>query len=263
MSDLRLVTQQVRFTNKAFWRNPANAFFTFAFPLMFLVIFTSLFGGDERCPPGVVECPASSEIAVSTIYVPAIAVFSIITATYTNLAINVSFSRDQGVLKRIKGSPIPGWTYLSGRILHAILVTILLVAIVVAFGWLFYDAEVPGRTLPAFAVTIAVGALTFSALGLVLTSVIPNADASPAVVNASILPLLFLSGVFIPINDPSAWYVTVSKFFPVYHFAEATNAAYFAPTGSGFQPDNLLILGAWGLAGLILAFLFFSWEPRR
>jgi ABC-2 type transport system permease protein len=263
MSDLGLTLQQVRLTNKAFWRNPANAFFTFAFPLMFLVIFTSLFGGDARCPPGIVECPRVAEISVSTIYVPAIAVFSIITATYTNLAINVSFSRDQGVLKRIKGSPIPGWTYLSGRILHAILVTILLVAIVVAFGWMFYDAEVPGRTLPAFVVTIVVGALTFSALGLALTSAIPNADASPAVVNASILPLLFLSGVFIPINDPNAWYVTVSKFFPVYHFAEATNAAYFAPSGSGFQGDNLLILGAWGLAGVILAVLFFSWEPRR
>lgn len=263
MSDLGLTVQQVRLTNKAFWRNPANAFFTFAFPLMFLVIFTSLFGGDSRCPPGVAECPQSAELSVSTIYVPAIAVFSIITATYTNLAINVSLSRDQGVLKRIKGSPIPGWTYLSGRILHAILVTILLVTIVVAFGWAFYDAEVPGRTLPAFLVTIVVGALTFSALGLALTSVIPNADASPAVVNASILPLLFLSGVFIPISDPDAWYVTVSKLFPVYHFAEATNAAYFAPSGSGFQSANLLILGAWGLAGVILSVLFFSWEPRR
>lgn len=262
MSDLGLTFKQVGYINKAFWRNPANAFFTFAFPLMFLVIFTALFGGDSRCPPGLVECPQVAEVSVSTIYVPAIAVFSIITATYTNLAINVSFNRDQGVLKRIKGSPIPGWTYLSGRILHAIFVTILLVAIVVAFGWLFYDAEVPTRTLPAFLVTIVVGALAFSALGLALTAVIPNADASPAVVNASILPLLFLSGVFIPINDPNAWYVTVSKFFPVYHFAEAANAAYFS-SGSGFQAGNLLILGAWGLAGIILAVLFFSWEPRR
>jgi ABC-2 type transport system permease protein len=256
MSDVSLMLQQVRFTNKAFWRNPANAFFTFAFPLMFLVIFTALFGNDKVAVAG-------TEVNTSTFYVAAIAAFSIITATYTNLAINVSFTRDLGVLKRIKGSPIPGWVYLSGRILHAILVTILLVAIVAAFGALFYDADVPTRTLPAFLLTIAVGAASFSALGLALTAVIPNADASPAIVNASILPLLFLSGIFIPIQDPNAWYVTLAKFFPVYHFAQAMNSAYFAPSGSGLEGTDLLILGAWGLAGVILAVLFFSWEPRR
>ena len=256
MDGLRPLVRGVRFTNKAFWRNPANAFFTFAFPLMFLVIFTSLFG------TGTVPV-AGTKVNVSTFYVAAIAAFSIITATYTNLAINVSFTRDQGVLKRIRGSPIPGWAYLAGRIVHAILIAILLVAIVAAFGAAFYDAELPTRTLPAFLVTIAVGAASFSALGLALTSVIPNADASPAVVNASILPLLFLSGIFIPIQDPDAWYVTVAKVFPVYHFAQAMNAAYFAPSGSGFEAGDLLILGAWGVGGAILAFMYFSWEPRR
>lgn len=256
MSDVNHALRLVRYTNKAFWRNPANAFFTFAFPLMFLVIFTGLFGNDNITVAG-------REISVSTFYVSAIATFSIITATYTNLAINVSFSRDAGVLKRIRGSPLPGWAFMAGRIGHAILVTILLVAIVVTFGALFYDAEVPTRTLPAFLTTIAVGAATFSALGLALTGAIPNADASPAIVNATILPLLFLSGIFIPIQDPNAWYVTVAKVFPVYHFAEAMNSAYFSPTGSGFEGGDLLVMGAWGLAGVLLAARFFSWEPRR
>jgi ABC-2 type transport system permease protein len=256
VSDLGLTFQQVRLTNKAFWRNPANAFFTFAFPLMFLVIFTALFGNESVTVAG-------KEVSTSTFYVAAIATFSIITATYTNLAINMSFTRDQGVLKRIKGSPLPGWAYLTGRILHAILVTILLVAIVAAFGALFYDADIPGRTLPAFLVTVALGAMTFAALGLAITAVIPNADASPAIVNASILPLLFLSGIFIPIQDPNAWYVTVSKVFPIYHFNEAMLASYFAPKGSGFEGGHLLIVAVWGLAGIVVAFLFFSWEPRR
>jgi ABC-2 type transport system permease protein len=256
VSDLALSLQQVRYTNKAFWRNPAAAFFTFAFPLMFLVIFTALFGNDTVTVAG-------REISTSTFYVSAIATFSIITATYTNLAISISFTRDAGVLKRIRGSPLPSWAFMSGRILHAILVAMLLVAIVVTFGALFYEAEVPARTLPAFLTTIAIGAGTFSALGLALTSVIPNADASPAIVNASILPLLFLSGVFIPIQDPDAWYVAVAKAFPVYHFAEAMNSAYFSPTGSGFEAGNLLVMGGWGIAGLVLAVLFFSWVPRR
>ena len=158
MSDMAHALRMIRYTNKAFWRNPANAFFTFAFPLMFLVIFTGLFGNDNITVAG-------REISVSTFYVSAIAAFSIITATYTNLAINVSFTRDAGVLKRIRGSPLPGWAFMAGRIGHAILVTILLVAIVVTFGTLFYDAEVPTRTLPAFLTTIAVGAAAFSGPG--------------------------------------------------------------------------------------------------
>jgi ABC-2 type transport system permease protein len=256
VSGLSLALLQVRFTNKAFWRNPASAFFTFVFPLIFLVIFTALFGNDT------VQI-AGREISTSTFYVSAIATFSIITATYTNLAINMTFTRDAGVLKRIRGSPLPAWAFMSGRIVHATGVAILLVAIVTAFGAAFYDAEVPTRTLPAFLVTIAVGAASFSALGLALTPAIPNADASPPIVNASILPLLFLSGIFIPIQDPNAWYVAVAKVFPIYHFAEAMNAAYFSVSGSGFEGGHLLVMGAWGLAGVILAVLFFSWEPRR
>jgi ABC-2 type transport system permease protein len=256
MSDVTQSLRVVRYTNKAFWRNPANAFFTFAFPLMFLVIFTALFGNDTTTVAG-------REISVSTFYVASIATFSIITATYTNLAINIAFTRDMGILKRVRGSPMASWSYMVGRILHAILITLLLVIIVVAFGALFYDAEVPSDTLPAFLLTIAVGAASFSALGLALTSVIPNADAAPAIVNASILPLLFLSGIFIPIQDPNAWYVTVAKVFPVYHFAEAMNSAYFSASGSGLEGGHLLILAAWGLAGVILAARFFSWEPRR
>jgi ABC-2 type transport system permease protein len=256
MSDLGQAMRVVRYTNKAFWRNPANAFFTFAFPLMFLVIFTALFGNDTTSVAG-------REISTSTFYVGAIATFAIITATYTNLAINVTFTRDQGILKRIRGTPMAAWSFMVGRILHALVVTLLLVVIVVAFGALFYDAEVPSDTLPAFLATVAVGAATFSALGLAITAAIPNADASPAIVNASILPLLFLSGIFIPIQDPNAWYVTLAKVFPVYHFAQAMNAAYFSVSGSGFEGGHLLILGAWGVAGVILSVLFFSWEPRR
>jgi ABC-2 type transport system permease protein len=256
VSDLGLALRQVRYTNAAFWRNPASAFFTFAFPLMFLVIFTAIFGNETITLFG-------RELSTATFYVGAIATFSIITATYTNLAISVSFARDLGVLKRIRGTPLPSWAFMFGRIAHAILVAFLLVVIVVAFGALFYGAEIPTDTLPAFLVTIAVGAASFSALGLAITAVIPNADASPAVVNASILPLLFISDIFIPIQDPSAWYVTVAKLFPPYHFAKAMQAATFSPSGSGFRGEDLLIVGAWGAAGVVLAILFFSWEPRR
>jgi len=256
VSDLSLALRQVRYTNKAFWRNPASAFFTFAFPLMFLVIFTALFGNDTVGVFG-------ERISTSTFYVAAIAAFSIITATYTNLAMSVVFQRDAGILKRTRGTPLPGWAYLFGRIVHAIMVAALLVIIVAAFGAAFYHAKLPSRTLPAYVVTIAVGAASFSALGLALTGLIPNAEAAPAVVQAIILPLLFLSDIFIPIQDPNAWYVKLAKLFPVYHFSQAMKSAYFSPAGNGFRWGDLLVIGIWGVAGVLVAVRLFTWEPKR
>src|SRR5207248_3277178 len=138
VSTAGLTLRQVSYTNKAFWRNPASAFFTFAFPLMFLVIFTAIFSGTT---------PALGlHVSTATYYIPAIATFSIITATYTNLAMSVTFLREAGTLKRIRGTPMPAMNYLSARIVHAILVAILLVVIVTLFGVAFYHAHVTVRT---------------------------------------------------------------------------------------------------------------------
>lgn len=257
MSDVGLTLRQVKYTNRAFWRNPASAFFTFAFPLMFLVIFTAIFGGTTDTPFG--------EIKTSNYYIPAIGTFSIITATYTNLAISMTFLRDAGILKRIRGTPLPGSAYMAGRIIHAILVSILLVAIVIAFGVIFYSVTVPfGRLLP-FIVTLIIGAASFSALGLAVTTIVPNAEAAPAVVNATILPLLFLSGVFIALPPGNPWYVVVAKFFPVYHFSHAMLAAYFGATlhVPAWQWNDLLVIAAWGVFGALVAVRRFRWEARR
>src|SRR4029077_3356290 len=215
MTDIRLALRQVWYINKAFVRNPAALFFTLVFPLMFLVIFTVIFGnGHIRVGPG-------KTVLVSTFYVPFIAAFSVINACYTNIAISLSGSRDTGALKRIHGSPLPVWAYMAARILHAVIIAIVLVAICAAFGSVFYGATLPTNTLPSFLLTLVVGAAVFSALGLAATAVIPNADAAPAVVNATILPLLFISNIFIPLENPSGWIDVVGKIFPVRHFSDA------------------------------------------
>lgn len=257
MNPLALALRQVKYENSAFWRNPMAAFFTFVFPLMFLAIFNLLFGNDELDLPG-------GTAHTSTFYVPAIAALSVVSACYTNVAMNVSMSRDRGLLKRTRGTPLPGWSFLSGRIVHATLVAVLLVFIVTAAGALFYDVDVPTNTFPAFLVTLVVGAATFCALGLAMTVIIPNADASPAIVNASILPLLFISDVFIPLHDAPGWLTTFADVFPVRHFSLALLTS-FNPfeTGSGFELVHLLVMVGWMVGGLLLAVRFFSWEPRR
>ncbi|HEY7666844.1 MAG TPA: ABC transporter permease [Actinomycetota bacterium] len=268
MSASGLTLRQVRFTNKAFWRNPASAFFTFAFPLMFLVIFTALLGNGEVPIRGM-------DLKQSTYYVVAMATFGVISACYTNIAISVCFNRDAGILKRIRGTPLPGRSYLSARVIHSMIVGALLVIITLAFGWAFYDGTWPtGLALIQFVTTFLVGSLSFAALALALTAAIPNADAAPPIVNASILPLLFISGIFIPITDETPdWLRIIGDLFPVKHFAEAMRDAYLSDvtlTRGGvtihpfdFQWSDVLVIAAWGILGLILAARFFSWEPRR
>ena len=254
MNDAALTVAQVRYANKVFWRNPASAFFIFAFPLMFLVIFTALLGH------GTVHVSATRVVNTSTYYVAAMASFGVISACYTNIAISVSFQRDQGILKRINGTPLPKSVYLGARMLHALSVGLLLVVITAAFGRLLYSASVPsGVTLLRFLVMLLVGSASFCALGFAITPVIPNADASPAIVNATILPLLFLSGVFIPLGSNSpAWILWIARIFPVWHFARGMQAGFL---GTAFNWTDVLVVAAWGLGGLLLSVRFFSWEP--
>ncbi len=254
MNDAALTVSQVRYANKTFWRNPASAFFIFAFPLMFLVIFTALLGH------GTVHVSATRVVNTSTYYVAAMASFGLISACYTNIAISVSFQRDQGILKRINGTPLPKSVYLGARMLHALVVGVLLVVITAAFGRLLYSASIPtGVTLLRFLVMLLVGSATFCALGFAITPVIPNADAAPAIVNATILPLLFLSGVFIPLGSNSpAWILWIARIFPVWHFARGMQAGFL---GTGFNWTDVLVVAAWGLGGLLLSVRFFSWEP--
>ena len=254
MSAVRLTASQVRYVNKAFWRNPASAFFTFAFPLMFLVIFTALLGH------GTVHL-GSHLVHLSTYYVAAMAAFAVISACYNNLAITVTFQREAGILKRTNGTPLPAAAFLGARVLHALAVSVLLVVLTVAFGRLVYSADVPtGVTLLRFLVMLVVGSTSFSALAFAISAVIPNADASAAIVNASIMPLLFLSGIFIPFgNSAPTWIVWVARIFPVRHFATGMQSGFL---GTAFSWTDVLIVAAWGLCGLLLAIRYFSWEPH-
>jgi len=252
---LRLTAVQFRYVNKAFWRNPASAFFTFAFPLMFLVIFTALLGHST------VQIGAR-KVDTSTYYVASMACFAAITASFNNIAISVAFQREDGILKRANGTPLPAASFLGGRILHAASVAIVLVVITAAFGHAVYHASLPtGLTLLRFAIIVLVGSAAFCALGLAATALIPNSDAAAAVVNAIILPLQFLSGIFIAFgNNTPSWILWVAKVFPIRHFALGMESGFL---GTPFNWTDVLIVAAWGVAGLLLAIRFFSWEPRQ
>lgn len=254
MKFARMTGFQLRYVNRAYWRNPAAAFFTFAFPLFFLVIFTTLLGDGRIGLFG-------RELHESTYYVAQMAAFGVITACYVYVGVALAIQRDIGLLKRARGTPMPSLVFFTARVVHALGIAVLLVALTATFGHVAYDAEIPvGWPLVHFLVMLAVGAMSFCALGFAVTTIIPNAESATPVVNATILPLLFLSGVFIPLgDDAAAWVKWVGRIFPVRHFASGILAGFI---GAPFHWRDVLIVAAWGVGGLVVAVRFFSWEPR-
>jgi ABC-2 type transport system permease protein len=255
MSGARLALHQFRYDQKVFWRNPASVFFTVMLPLIFLFIFATIFGNDEIEERGV---------KTTTYYVPAIVSLAVISATLQSLAINLAQDRERGLLKRVRGTPLPTPTFVSGRVGNSLVVSLLMVVLVAVIGKLVYDVSLPDQTIPAVLLTLAVGAFSFCCLGFALTAAIPSEDAAPAISNATVLPLYFISGIFIPDSEIPQGVLNVADLFPIRHFFEAFFAAWDPnTTGSGIELGDLAVVLAWGVAGLLVALRYFRWEPRR
>ena len=253
-SKLSLLGTQIGYQNKIFFRTPIAAFFTIFFPLMIFVVFSLVFGNT------FIE-----ELGVTTAqyFAPAMAVFAAVSASYTNIATTTAYQRDMGILKRVRGTPLPASVYMGGKIVSAVLIAVLSVVIMMGIGVLFYGVEVYARTLPAAITTFFIGVGTFSALGLLVAALVPTGESATAVTNATLLPLAFISGVFLPPSDESpAWLETVANIFPLKHFVEPFSTA-FNPTytGSGWNWASLAYLLVWGVGATVLAIRLFKWEP--
>ena len=255
-SVLRLTAAQVRYQNRVFWRTPISAVFTLAFPLMFLVLFNLLFEGTIRVA-------GRAPLTIVQFYAPSLAVFAAASATYTNLAVGTAIARDDGILKRFRGTPLPAWSYLAGRVGSAMWIAALAVTVMLGIGVAAYGLEVRVATLAAAVVTFAVGVACFASLGVAAAGIAKSGDAAPALANFTILPLAFISDVFLPIEDPPQWLATVADVFPLKHFARAFQDAFSpATTGVGFRWGSLAVMAVWTVIGLVVAARTFGWEPR-
>jgi ABC-2 type transport system permease protein len=255
VSGVALAVHQFRYDQKTFWRNPASVFFTVMFPVIFLFIFELLFGNDVIRSLGV---------KTSTYYVPAIITLAVFSATFQNLAMSLTIDREVGILKRTRGTPLPGWVFIAGRIGNSVVVAVIMLALVAAIGRVVYSVEIPWERLPAVVVTLAVGAGSFCCLGIALTAAIPSQAAAAPMANAVSLPLYFLSGVFVPESEIPDGVLQFADLFPVRHFFEAFFTAWSPFTqGAGFEWGDLAVVAAWGIAGLVIAMRSFRWEPRR
>ena len=248
-----LLLHQMRYESRIFWRTPISAFFTVIFPLMIFVVFALVFGNEEI-----------EELGINTaqFYAPALAVFSAVSATYTNIAISTTYQRDQGILKRARGTPLPSWIFLGGKIAAAIAVAIIGTVVMLAVGAVFFGVQLYADSIIPLVLTFFVGVAAFGALGLLLAAIAPNGNAATAIAQATLIPLAFISGVFIvPGENTPDWLNALANFFPLKHFAEPFTAA-FSPIGDhGVHWADLGYMAVWGVVALALAIRWFKWEP--
>ena len=254
MSWLARLRHQASFDLLIFRRNPAGTFFTIVLPLIFLVIFTSMFG-NERLDNGV---------RLATLYVPGILSLAVISATTVNLAISMTSRRERGMLKRLRGTPIPSWVFIASQALAGLAISALMTVVIIVIGRIAYEVTFFFDSLPSLIITLIVGAASFSALGLALTTVTPSEEAAPAVTNAIMLPLYFISDVFIPSEQVPDSISTIASIFPVQHMSKALQES-FDPfiDGTPWPWEHWLVIAAWGLVGVVITATSFRWTPRR
>ncbi|MBM2616358.1 ABC transporter permease [Actinoplanes sp. LDG1-06] len=237
----------------AFLRNPLAAFFTLAFPLAFLVIVSTIIG-DQTTGDGV---------AVTQFLVAPFAVFGVAQASFTLVATDTAVLRERGVLLRLRATPVSPRTVLAARIGASAVVAGLGVVVLTAVGVAAYDVDLVGNKVPAALVTLLFGIACGTALGLALAASIRTVTATQALAQGLLIPLAFISDVFIVGADlprPLAW---LGSALPLKHLAQAMEATFEPGPGAGFSPGHLAILAAWTVAGALIARRRFGWEPRE
>ena len=239
--------RQYRLERRMFWRNPSAAFFNFLLPLLFLALFGAIFAGED---------------ANLQVIVPGIAGMAVMSTTFSALAMNITYLRESGVLKRMHGTPLPTSSYLAGIAGNAVTNTAIQVGLITIAGSTVFGLDWPTEW-GELVVFVALGVVCFASLGVALSHVIPNFDSAPAYVNAVFLPVIFISGVFYDADNAPEFLRAIAEALPLKHLIDGLSGAMVTGTGLADTAAALGVLGLWTVLGVFLAIRGFSWDARR
>ena len=247
---MTLFLHQLRFEQQIFWRTRDAAFFIFIFPPMLFLLLGSVYDGT------IDGLPAADVLLTGMLG------YGSANTAFAGLAIILVVRREEAILKRIRGTPMPAATYLGSVLSSMLLVFALQCLVMVGLGIALFDTSLPDRTLPLLAVLL-VGTASFAGLGVGLAGLIRSAQGSSAVVNAVLLPMAFLSGSFGPTRDYPRVLQAIGDVLPLKYFIDAVQDVYLRDEGLWSNLGSLAIVAAWGVAGLLVAARRFGWEPRE
>jgi len=251
-SDLRLVARQVRYEQLSFWRNRTGAIFTVIFSVVFLLLLGASAGSSRITFLG--------NIKLVQYYVPGFVAYGVMAACFSTLAISLVFRRETGLLKRLRLSPLPAWALLAAIFVSTLIVALVQIALLLAVGRLGFGVHLPSN-LVAFALALLVGVFAFTALGVAMSTLIPTTEAAGPLTSIVFFVLLFLSGLWFPLQ-PGSTLARISAYFPIRHFIVAVFAPFNAHAGSPWAWHDLAVLALWGAAGCFVAARRWRWAPR-
>jgi ABC-2 type transport system permease protein len=251
MSEVRMAGYQTLLEQRSFWRNPEYVVFTFALPPVLLVVV----GSTKQWHP--IPGTHVSQIAL---FVPSILAFGVAVAAFGNLATRIAILRSDGVLKRIRTTPLRPATYLVAQLVSTVLTTLLVAVSTMLLGLVLYGVTPLAGQALLLILGLLIGVTCFASLGLALSTVIRNADVASPIVNVTYLPVAILSGVFDPSLTLPGWLSRVVGLLPIKPLAVILEDAY-NPAAHPFPASDLIVLAAWSAVGIAIALRWFRWQP--
>jgi ABC-2 type transport system permease protein len=247
-----LIGRQVYFEQLSFWLNPIGAAITVGFSVVFIVIFEST---SRHSTVGYL-----AHINLGQYYLPAFVAYGVMAACFNILAITLVNRREMGLLKRLRLSPLPTWMLLAAIFINSMLIAAIQIILVLLVGSLGYGVSGPHDVLE-FILVIVVGMLCFTALGVGVSTLVPNADSAGPIVSLVFFILVALSGLYFPVRAGSGL-ATFTDFFPIRHLIISTVNTFNGVPGTSPWND-LLVMAVWGAAGVFVSLRRWDWSPKR
>ena len=248
-----MLVHQLRAEQRLYWRSHELAFFTFIFPLLIYILLGSVYGDD----------PIESEGVTGSEYLLAgILGYGVAATAFAGLAIIVVLRRESGVLKRLRGTPLPGWAYVGAVLASTLIVFTIEVVALLVLANVMFDVPYPDRWL-SLALAVLLGVVAFAALGVALTTVIRSAEGASAVVNAVYLPMAFLAGSFWTPQAYPPVLEAIANLLPLTYYIQLMQDIVLHNEQIWADWTNVGVVAAWGLFGLVVTVLRFRWEPRE
>jgi ABC-2 type transport system permease protein len=248
-----LYTHELRYEQRLFWRNREAAFFTFLLPVVFFLIFGSIYGNDVIKP---------DLVKGSAYLVAGMIGYGVASTAFAGLGITMVVRRESGVLKRVRGTPMGPATYLIAVLSSTLLVFLIEAFVIIALGRILYGVPLPDRWF-SLALTLLLGATVFAAMGLGITGLVRSAEGSSAVINAVYLPMAIISGTFFSTHSYPAFLKTIADVLPLTHFTLLTRDVLLRHHQIWDRPGQVGVVALWGAIGLVVAIRAFRWEPRE
>jgi ABC-2 type transport system permease protein len=247
---VNLALHQLRAELLIFRRTREAAFFIFVFPLLLLLLLGSFYEGEIEGEP------AANYLLVGILG------YGAANTAFGGLAIQLVLRREQGLLKRVRSTPLPGWLYLACLLASNLIVFAVQSLGVVVLAVVAYDADWPGRPLSLVA-ALLIGAAGFTGLGVGAAALIRSAEAVTPAVNAIVLPMAFLSGSFGPTEGYPDFLEVLAEILPLRHFIDVVGGIVHDSDRAWSRPGDIAIVLLWGAAGYLVAARRFGWEPRE